>query len=90
MKRLSVTERALHAAHPSARGKRLRPYNMDRLEGITPDQIEVVERISLSIFTDVSNAGYSLREALSAIYLSGFTHALDIKREKEDGNKDPP
>jgi len=34
--------------------------------------------VALSIFTDMTNAGCSLQETLSAIYLSGLEHARQI------------
>jgi hypothetical protein len=50
---------------------------MDRFEA-TADQVEAIQRISLSIFTDMSNNGFSLREALAAIYVSGLSHAISV------------
>jgi len=74
----------LHPMHPSMRrelkpGLRLRPYNMDRI-GITIEQKELLERIALEIFTDMSNSGASLQETLSAIYLSGLMHAIESSK----------
>ena len=64
---------------PSHRGERFRltPIDMDRFEA-TADQVEAIQRISLSIFTDMSNNGFSLREALAAIYVSGLSHAISV------------
>lgn len=64
---------------PSRRGGRFRmtPRNMDRLD-CTPEQWELAQRISLSIYTDMSNNGFSLREALAAVYTSGLSHAISV------------
>lgn len=75
----------LHTAHSSARGKYLQPNGMTRMPGMTPEQIECVERIALDIFVDMSNAGRPLRDALAAVYLSGAMHALGAAKEATDG-----
>lgn len=54
------------------------PQNMDKVEGITDEQFEVVQSVALSIFTDMNNNSFSLRETLAAIYLSGVSHALSV------------
>jgi len=59
------------------------PHNMDRLENITTEQVEVVQRVCLSIYTDMSNNGFSLREALAAVYLSGVSHAFETLKSGE-------
>lgn len=65
---------------PQTRGGRFRmtPQNMDKVEGITDEQFEVVQSVALSIFTDMNNNSFSLRETLAAIYLSGVSHALSV------------
>jgi hypothetical protein len=73
----------LHAAHHSAYGVRLRPQGMTAVRGLTAEQVECMQRIALGIFADMSNAGYSLRESLAAIYLSGLMHAIDISRDQQ-------
>jgi hypothetical protein len=57
------------------------PYNMDRCN-VTADQNEAAQQIALSIFTDMSNASFSFREALAAIYLSGMQHAVSILQDE--------
>lgn len=59
------------------------PNNMERLHGASPEQVRALQEIALSIFTDVSNNGFSLREALSAIYLSGLQHGSQLMRETQ-------
>ena len=54
------------------------PKNMDKVEGITDEQFKVVQSVALSIFTDMNNNSFSLRETLAAIYLSGVSHALSV------------
>ena len=56
---------------------RLTPIGMDRSD-ISVEQNEAAQRIALSIFTDMSNNGFSLREALAAIYVSGLSHAVSV------------
>ena len=70
------------ALSPAIKGGRFRqtPYRMDKAD-ITPEQNEAAQRISLEIFTDMSNAGFSLREALAAIYVSGIAHAISVFKE---------
>ena len=52
---------------------RMTPRKMDRAP-LTAEQVEVTQAIALSIFADMSNNGFSLREALAAVYLSGLNH----------------
>lgn len=65
---------------------RLTPPDMTRADWMTSDQVEAAQRISLSIFTDMSNASFSLREALAAIYISGIAHACAVLTEDENGD----
>lgn len=37
-----------------------------------------IERLVLEIFTDMSNAGCSLQQTLTAIYLTGMDHAASM------------
>lgn len=67
----------LHKLSVYAKNRQLKPYGMDFFE-VTKEQYDVVQNISLDIFTDMSNAGYSLQETLSAIYFSGVKHALTV------------
>jgi len=76
--------KGLSPLHPSllvkrtAYSDRRRPCGMSRLN-ITSEQRQVLEGIALEIFTDMTNAGCSLQETLAAIYLSGLTHATELK-----------
>lgn len=54
------------------------PYGMDRLNGATQEQVDVLQRVALEIFCDMSNAGYPLQVILGSIYLSGLQHASEI------------
>jgi hypothetical protein len=67
----------LHEAIPGGRF-RLTPRDMTKASDFTGEQVACLQRISLSIFTDMSNAGYTLRETLAAIYLSGIAHAVSV------------
>lgn len=68
----------LWPAHRSMHGKKRPPANMERAKGISADQYETVQAVTLSIFTDMSNAGFPLRDALASIYLTGMQHAMAI------------
>lgn len=46
-----------------------------------PEQREMIERIALSIYTDMVNAGATVQETLAAVYLSGSENALAAYRE---------
>jgi len=76
--------KVLSPLHPSLLVKRTaysdrpRPHGMDRM-GVTSEQRQAVEGVALEIFTDMTNAGCSLQETLSAIYLSGLMHATELK-----------
>lgn len=63
---------------------RMKPKGMDRASA-TPEQVAAIQRIALSIFTDMSNAGYSLRETLAAIYLTGAQNTIAVL---QDGDSD--
>lgn len=71
----------LQPVRPGGR-HRLTPPSMTRVE-CTVEQLETVQRLALSIFTDMSNEGYSLRECLAAVYLSGLQHGAVAAREQE-------
>lgn len=43
---------------------------------------EAIQRISLSIFTDCSNAGRSFQDTLAAIYMSGLSHGAELSKEE--------
>jgi hypothetical protein len=72
----------LHEAIPGGRF-RLTPRAMTKASDFTGEQVACLQRISLSIFTDMSNAGYTLRETLAAIYLSGIAHAVSVLTRDE-------
>lgn len=63
----------------SAYSEKPRPHGMSRMT-VTAEQRQQVERIALDIFTDMANAGCSLQETLSAIYLSGLQNAVATMR----------
>lgn len=73
----------IHPIHPSWQRhlKPIRPYNMERIE-CTPDQAAAMDRIALGIFTDMVNAGATFQEALSAIYVSGLSHAVAVEQQR--------
>lgn len=62
----------------------VRPHNMTRIN-IDADSLEAMQRIALSIFADMSNAGAGLHDAITAVYLSGINHgALCTKGDHND------
>lgn len=44
---------------------------------VSDEQREMLERLSLSIFADMSNSGHAFQAALAAVYFSGMQHALE-------------
>ncbi|KRG69151.1 hypothetical protein [Pseudoxanthomonas dokdonensis] len=73
----------IHPLHSSVARERLhRIHGMDRMI-MTEEQREVIEDLSLSIFTDMVNTGQTFQAALSAIYLSGLQHAAKASGEGE-------
>lgn len=84
-----MSGKALHPIHHSVRrvirNQRLRPSGMAKIE-VSPEQSEMLERIALEIFTDMTNAGATLQETLAAIYFSGLVHAEEIIRERNNTN----
>jgi hypothetical protein len=75
--------RPLEPGRPGGR-HRMTPIAMDRIDWLTQDQVEAAQRIALSIFTDMSNANFSLREALAAVYFSGLSHAVSVITKEKD------
>lgn len=71
----------LHPVHNSViRRGRITPNRMDRIA--IPDEMrEALTRITIAIFTDMSNANQSFQDALLAIYLSGLQHGQAITSE---------
>lgn len=57
------------------------PRGMSRAPA-DPEMVRAVQRIALDVFTDMSNAGYSLRETLAAIYLTGAENAIAATVER--------
>ena len=46
-----------------------------------PEQRAAFERIALDVFTDTSNAAFSFREAILAVYLTGLQHGVAALNE---------
>lgn len=59
----------------------IKPWNMERAQGMTAEQGAALQEMALSIFTDTVNAGHSFQAALSAVYLSGLHHGYEIAKE---------
>lgn len=68
----------------------LLPKGMHRVEGMTRDQNDAVQRIALEIFCDMSNAGYPLAQIVAAIYVSGLEHAVKILGAPRNDNAPQP
>lgn len=69
--------RPLH--HSMLKRKTRPPRNMSR--ATIPDETrEMIERESLAIFADMANAGCSLQQTLSAVFLSGMAAADEALR----------
>lgn len=50
-----------------------------------PELVRAVQQMALDVFTDMSNAGFSLRETLAAIYLTGAENAIETLKEPDHG-----
>lgn len=74
----------LSAMHYSVRDSlRIRtPVGMSRMP-LSPDQVEVIERQSLEIFSKMTNAGAPFAMTLAAIYLSGMDTAVSCREGKK-------
>lgn len=72
--------RPLHPVHFSVRGRNVIPRDMERFP-CEPEVHDALTRVACNIFTDVSNAGHSFQDALTAIYLSGLMHGAHVKGE---------
>ena len=59
---------------------RLTPNKMEYME-IETGHRAAFERIALDVFIDVSNAAFSFREALLAVYLTGLQHGVAALNE---------
>lgn len=44
---------------------------------VTDEQREMLERLAVEIFTDMTNAGHTFQAALLAVYFSGVQHAVE-------------
>ena len=62
------------------KGTRLHPYNMAPLP-CSEEHAHSLDMIALSIFTDCVNAGATLQESLTALYLSGLHHGSELKKD---------
>lgn len=71
----------IHPRHSSVGRKYyFRPKDMSSVE-FTPEQREALERMAIDIFTDMTNANFSFRDALAAILLSGMDWGRSIEKE---------
>lgn len=79
---MTKREKGLHSMHRSLlrREPYRKPYNMAETR-LPEGSREVIERIVLDIYTDMVNAGCSLQQTLTAIYLSGSQHAVSATKE---------
>ncbi len=59
---------------------RLTPSGMEYME-MGYDTRATLERIALDVFTDTSNAAFSFREALLAVYLTGLQHGVAASKD---------
>jgi hypothetical protein len=71
--------RAMHSSVSKSCGVRIKPRNMARAT-LPSDSRQALEELVFGIFADMSNAGATLHQTLSAIYLTGMEHAEAIRR----------
>ena len=76
----------LHPLHWSfmTRKAKPKPKNMEEIE-VDPRCKEIMSKIALDIFADMSNANYSFQSALTAIYMSGLQHGQFLGKQKKTG-----
>lgn len=68
-----LSELGLHARF------RMTPMDMEKAR-MGADQVQAAQRVALSIFTDMSNNGFSLQESLAAVYVSGLEHGVSVMK----------
>ena len=73
----------LKVQHSSKRNTNLNPRQMAVMK-LPPEVRQAMEEMALEIFTDMTNAGASLQQTLTAIYLSGIEHTVQSIREGQD------
>ncbi|WP_421782691.1 hypothetical protein [Kiloniella litopenaei] len=56
------------------------PTKMDWM-GVSNEQAKSIHRVSMGIFTDMSNGGYSISEAIEAVYVSGLNHGMELSND---------
>lgn len=68
-----------HSMMRMLRNSKIRPRNMS---SVLSDEAtrESLERISLDIFADMTNAGSTFQQAIAAVYLSGLQHATELSK----------
>lgn len=59
------------------------PRGMDKVK-IGWESKQAMTKVALSIFTDVTNLGYSFQDAVLAIYLSGLQHGAALSNGGEE------
>lgn len=69
---------SLQPVHHSIPAGGIKPVNMSSAKCST-EELQTLERIALSIFTDCSNAGLSLQKTLAAILASGMNLSMDLE-----------
>jgi hypothetical protein len=79
---MSRIRTSLRPPHLSVVGQRRTPINMHRLP-VSHDQAAALTEMTLEIFADVCNSGRTFQEALTALYLSGLQHGMELSRREE-------
>lgn len=66
----------IHIQHPSMRNRSRAPAGFGT-QDVTPAQLETLERVAVTTFSDMVSAGHTFQAALAAVYYSGIQHALE-------------
>lgn len=70
--------------HGVGKSVKLRPSNMQRLHGVSAEQMEFIRRQALSIFADCSNANLPFADCLTAILISGMDWGMNFQGGRGD------
>lgn len=75
-----TTIQPLHYSYAALlrKGVRIKPYNMERLHGLSQETSDGLTQIAIDIFVDCTNAGVPFQDSLAALYLSGLQHGQAI------------
>jgi hypothetical protein len=66
----------IHIRHSSMRGRCRAPAGFGTQE-VSTEQLQTLETVAVSTFSDMVSAGHTFQAALAAVYYTGIVHALE-------------